>query len=95
MLTSNLLQHGPVDAAHVLHVGFADSVKNLPGFTGFLSCFLMDDYVCSKQQLENGLAALRPVRVAFCVLKPEASTNPFAGRRVQVFTNHNSQFDAP
>ena len=63
-LVNEIMQHGPVYANHALHIGVRDALQNKPGFTGF---YLLDDYVCSKQSLDSGPAALRPVRVAFIV----------------------------
>ena len=90
-LTNDIMQHGPVYANHALHIGVPDALQNEPGFTGF---YLLDDYVCSKQSLDSGPAALKPVRVAFCVLTPEASKNPFAGKTVQVQVKNQAPFNA-
>ena len=66
---------------HTLHIGYADSVSNAPAFDGY---YLRDDYVCSKQQISKGAASLKPARVAFCVLTPEASTNPWVGKVIDI-----------
>ena len=66
---------------HTLHIGYADSVSNAPAFDGY---YLRDDYVCSKQQISKGAATLKPVRVAFCVLTPEASANPWVGKVIDI-----------
>jgi hypothetical protein len=68
---------------HTLHIGYADSVSNAPAFDGY---YLRDDYVCSEQQISKGVATLKPVRVAFCVLTPEAS----AISHSQLLLHHDS-----
>jgi hypothetical protein len=52
---------------HSIHIGYGDSVKNAPEFVGY---YMLDDYICSKQQLSVGAATLRPMRVAFTPLRP-------------------------
>jgi hypothetical protein len=66
---------------HTLNIGYADSLSNAPAFEGY---YLRDGYVCSKQQISKGAATLKPVRVAFCVLTPEASANPWVRKVLDI-----------
>ena len=66
---------------HSIHIGYGDSVKNAPEFVGY---YMIDDYICSKQQLSVGAATLRPMRVAFCLLTPEASSITWAGKVIDI-----------
>lgn len=82
VLQTNQMVYSSEHVNHSLHVGYADSVKNAPEFVGY---YLRDDYVCSKQQLSDGTSTfIHPVRLAFCLLTPEASLNPWAGKVVDI-----------